>query len=338
MVPVCLWLLHLISTVKRSLSLTTTFLLKVAVPPILGVEQDFAARQEDPTVNGSLDERREQAQAVNDFVDGVLANDANSNIVVVGDFNEFEFVSPLQIVEGTTVSTNGGQGTAPGGTPVLTNLIDDIPADERYSFIFQGNSQQLDHILVSDSLTGSTEIDIVHVNTEFAESDQRASDHDPVVTRLTFEQVPGEEIIGTRRRDTLVGTEGNDIIRGLGARDIITGAGGDDTIIGGRGHDLLTGGVGSDTFVYESLLDRSDHIIDFDVNADLIDFSDIFEDLRRYGSATPFDDYVRVVQGARGANVQIDLNGDFGRRDRFRTFALLEGVAASDVTVDNFVV
>ncbi len=119
--------------------------------PILGVEQDFAARQEEPTVNGSLDERRQQAQAVNNFVDGVLANDANTNIVVLGDFNEFEFVSPLKIVSGTTVSTNGGQDTAPGGAAVLTNLTNTIPENERYSFIFQGNSQQLDHVLLSHS-------------------------------------------------------------------------------------------------------------------------------------------------------------------------------------------
>ena len=154
--------------------------------PIFGVEQNFADRQEDPTVNGSLDERREQAQAVNDFVDGLLANDANDKIAVLGDLNEFEFVSPLQILAGNTISTDGGQNTAPGSTPVLTNLINTIPEDERYSFIFQGNSQQLDHILVSDSLVPSAEIDIVHVNTEFVSP---ASDHDPVVAALTLAPV-----------------------------------------------------------------------------------------------------------------------------------------------------
>ncbi len=104
--------------------------------PILGTSQDFAARQEDTSVNGSLNERREQAQAVNNYVDGLLATDAAANVVVLGDLNEFEFVSPLQILEGTTTSTNGGQSTAAGGTPILTNLINSIPENERYSFIF----------------------------------------------------------------------------------------------------------------------------------------------------------------------------------------------------------
>ncbi|MGB5593826.1 MAG: hypothetical protein WBM62_07320 [Crocosphaera sp.] len=154
--------------------------------PILGVEQDFAARQEDPTVNGSLDERREQAQAVNDYVDGVLGTDPNANVVVLGDLNEFEFVSPLDILAGTTVSINGGQDIATGGNAVLTNLINNIAEDERYSFNFQGNSQQLDHLLVTDGLLPNAEIDIVHVNTEFLDIDSRASDHDPVVASFTL--------------------------------------------------------------------------------------------------------------------------------------------------------
>jgi 2',3'-cyclic-nucleotide 2'-phosphodiesterase (5'-nucleotidase family) len=154
--------------------------------PILGVNQDFAARQEDITVNGSLDERREQAQAVNNYVDEVLANNANANVVVLGDLNEFEFVSPLQILEGTLESANGGQNTTTGGNAVLTNLINNIAEDERYSFNFQGNSQQLDHVLVSNGLLTGAEVDIVHVNSEFAETNSRASDHDPVVVGLNL--------------------------------------------------------------------------------------------------------------------------------------------------------
>ncbi len=214
--------------------------------PILGVEQDFTARQEEPTVNGSLNERRQQAQAVNNFVDGVLANDANTNIVVLGDFNEFEFVSPLNIVSGTTVSTNGGQDTAPGGAAVLTNLTNTIPEDERYSFIFQGNSQQLDHVLVSDSLTANAEIDIVHVNTEFAATASRASDHDPIVARFTITQQVNE-ITGTNRSETLTGTSKSDRILGLGGRDTISGGAGKDTIEGGNGADNISGGADNDT-------------------------------------------------------------------------------------------
>lgn len=137
--------------------------------PILGVEQPFEARQEDVTVNGSLDERQAQAEAVKGYVDGILAEDASANVVVLGDLNEFEFVSPVETLAGS-----------------LTNLTESIPEDERYSFIFQGNSQSLDHILVSDNLADTAEFDILHVNSEFAETNQRASDHDPIIASLSI--------------------------------------------------------------------------------------------------------------------------------------------------------
>ncbi|MEA5597414.1 Ig-like domain-containing protein [Rivularia sp. UHCC 0363] len=139
--------------------------------PILGEQQPFEARQEEVSVNGSLDERQAQAQAVKGYVDGILAADANANVVVVGDLNEFEFVSPVKTLAQS-----------------LTNLTETLPEDERYSFNFQGNSQSLDHILVSDNLVGNAEFDIVHVNSEFADTSQKASDHDPLVASLSIPQ------------------------------------------------------------------------------------------------------------------------------------------------------
>lgn len=233
--------------------------------PIVGVDQPFEELQENPDVNGSLDERREQAQAVNDFVDGVFASDADANVVVVGDLNEFEFISPLDILAGTVESTNGGRDTLAGGAAVLTNLINDIPEDERYSFIFQGNSQQLDHILVSDSLLEGAEIDNVHVNSEFAETAQRASDHDPVLASLVLESIDPPEpevnqINGTRGDDDLRGTNGNDAISGGNGNDTLNGGQGNDTIEGNRGGDIIRGGAGDDILA----ADRTDRFQDFD--------------------------------------------------------------------------
>ena len=152
--------------------------------PILGIEQPFDARQEEVNVNGSLDERQRQSQAVQDFVNG-LSDDAN--VVVVGDFYEFEFVSPVVDLE-----TNSG----------LNNLTNTLPEDERYSFIFQGNSQSLDHILVSDSLLEGAEFDAVHVNAEFAETANRASDHEPLLASFTFSPVEPDLEVGLFDADT----------------------------------------------------------------------------------------------------------------------------------------
>ena len=182
--------------------------------PILGVEQDFAARQEDVTVNGSLDERQAQSAEVQTFVNTALAADPEANVVVLGDLNEFEFISAVEDLE-----TNAG----------LTNLINDIDADERYSFIFQGNSQQLDHILVSDNLRGDAGIDIVHTNSEFAETAQRASDHDPVVAAFNFAAAP-IIVSGGPGRDRLTGTDADEIFQSGGGFDLVTTGGGNDEI------------------------------------------------------------------------------------------------------------
>jgi uncharacterized protein len=118
-------------------------------------------------------QRGQQAQVVRNFTGQILAIDPNANVVVLGDFNDFEFSGALQTLEGG----------------VLNNMTETLPQDQRYSFVFEGNSQTLDHILVSDRLRNSTAFafDIVHVNAEFAD---RTSDHDPPVVRFTLSGAP----------------------------------------------------------------------------------------------------------------------------------------------------
>jgi predicted extracellular nuclease len=79
-------------------------------------------------------------------------------------------------------------------TGSLTNLTSTLPVGDQYTFIFEGNSQALDHILLSPSLLEGRFrqpgffYDIVHVNAEFAD---QASDHDPLVVRLAIQQCRG---------------------------------------------------------------------------------------------------------------------------------------------------
>jgi uncharacterized protein len=120
--------------------------------------------------------RHGQAQVVNDFVDAILARDEKAKIVVLGDINDFEFSETTDILEGG----------------VLTSLIKTLPPNERYSYVFEGNSQTLDQILIGNRglLRPSyrPKYDVVHLNSEFADSIQ-ASDHEPSVVNLKF----GEE-------------------------------------------------------------------------------------------------------------------------------------------------
>jgi predicted extracellular nuclease len=68
---------------------------------------------------------------------------------------------------------------------VIRTLFDLLAETERYSYVFEGNSQVLDQILVSNSLwdLGAT-YDVVHVNAEFAD---QVSDHDPSVMKVAFQ-------------------------------------------------------------------------------------------------------------------------------------------------------
>ncbi len=138
---------------------------KFSSTPIFGQIQPF--------INGREDLRAAQAQIVNDHVVTLLAENADANIVVLGDLNEFQFNSPVQILKGEA-------------SALLTNLIDTLPVHERYSYIFQGNSQALDHILASPAMAGRAEFDVVHVNAEFAD---QTSDHDPLLARFNIDKV-----------------------------------------------------------------------------------------------------------------------------------------------------
>ncbi len=132
-----------------------------------GDDPIFGRRQ--PPQTGSTAHRTAQAEAVAAFVRQILDTDPTAAVVVLGDFNDFENTQPLWALE------------AAG----LVDLVLRVPKEQRYSYVYQGNSQVLDHVLVSGALDDGAEIDIVHVNADFPAA-ERASDHDPVVVRLEF--------------------------------------------------------------------------------------------------------------------------------------------------------
>jgi predicted extracellular nuclease len=124
----------------------------------------FGHRQ--PPVRVSEEQRHAQARIVNGFARDIQRADPLSNYVVLGDLNDFEFSETVQILQGLQ----------------MLDLYYLLPPNERYSYVFDGNSQALDHILVSPALLFPLpEYDSVHVNAEF---NPQQSDHDPQVVRL----------------------------------------------------------------------------------------------------------------------------------------------------------
>ena len=132
-----------------------------------GGDEPLFGRFQPPTLTSET-QRNQQAQIVRQFVDDLLSADPKANVIVAGDLNDFQFSKPLDIL------TQGG---------ALSNLYDLLPANEQYSYNFEGNAQVLDHLLVSANLKPLAELDVVHINSEFAQQD---SDHDPLVARFRF--------------------------------------------------------------------------------------------------------------------------------------------------------
>ena len=104
------------------------------------------------------------ANVVYEFIEDIKEDNPKANVVSLGDFNDFQFSETLKIHEGN----------------LMTNMINTVDKADRYTYSFQGNSQVLDHILVSNDLAKYTETDILHINADFTDMAGRASDHDPV--------------------------------------------------------------------------------------------------------------------------------------------------------------
>ncbi|MGH3387044.1 MAG: endonuclease/exonuclease/phosphatase family protein, partial [Nocardioidaceae bacterium] len=135
-----------------------------------GADEPLFGRFQPPTRSSEV-QRHQQATVLRGFVDDVLAADPAARVVVAGDINDFEFSETADILVGS-------------GATALTDLPRTLPEDERYTYVFEGNSQTLDHILVSPQLaTDGFAYDVVHVNAEFADQN---SDHDPQVASFSI--------------------------------------------------------------------------------------------------------------------------------------------------------
>ena len=137
-----------------------------------------------------------QASYLAGLVNTLQQADANARIVLTGDFNAFEFndgyADVMGIVLGRPAFETDVLTWAP--SPLVTPLVDGSqlvgePA-ERYSYVFEGNAQTLDHVLVNEALildAAKARVEHARLNADFgvhhfgdAGVPMRVSDHDPV--------------------------------------------------------------------------------------------------------------------------------------------------------------
>ncbi|MGH9754252.1 MAG: lamin tail domain-containing protein [Blastocatellia bacterium] len=144
------------------------------------------------------EKRRKQAE----FLANLVQSLQSENLVLVGDFNAFQFndgyVDSIGTIKG--MPTPPDQVTLASDdlvNPNLTTLVETLPPDQRYSFIFQGNAQTLDHALVDDEmLQRLTRFTYARNNADFPDSfgadatrPERVSDHDMPVAYFNFPPV-----------------------------------------------------------------------------------------------------------------------------------------------------
>ena len=167
---------------------------------VIGVHQRSLIDSELDTAGGDRVRRKRQRQAefLADYIQQRQLASPQTRIVTLGDFNAFAFndglADTMGVVSGTP--TLDEQTIVPGDgadlvNPDLVNLGELAPPTERYSFVFDGNAQTLDHVLVNEELivtTRTAAIDHARINADFTETNRsdattptRTADHDPVV-------------------------------------------------------------------------------------------------------------------------------------------------------------
>ena len=139
--------------------------------------------------------RGAQAVYLAQLVEEMQQANPDEKIVLVGDFNAFEFndgyVDVLGIIKGEAAPEDQVLTYMP--SPLTVPLVDgsQLIADpaHRYSYVFEGNAQTLDHVLVNESLVmdAGLRVDHARINADFGTDNFgdaslaiRSSDHDPV--------------------------------------------------------------------------------------------------------------------------------------------------------------
>ncbi|MGM9489980.1 ExeM/NucH family extracellular endonuclease [Ideonella sp. YS5] len=281
--------------------------------------------EDDPDYSGNFDagdgqgcwnaRRVAQAQRTVNWVGSLASGAGTDRALLLGDMNSYAQEDPVIAFAGGGYADQIARFNAFG-----------------YSYVFDGASGRLDHALATATLAAvvssatewhinADEPSVIDYNTEFKQPQcpacgpdyytptaYRSSDHDPVVAGLYLVKV----ITGGPGKDQLSGTPG------------------DDQIIGGGGADKLAGGAGDDVFTYTSMADAKDTLLDFAPGADRIDIRALLSSIGYAGSDPIADGVVRLKDAAKGAVLQVDVDGPTGGA-RWKTLVLLQGVPAAAI-------
>ena len=149
--------------------------------------------------------RRAQAEFLASLVQSIQTADPSARIVSIGDYNAFDvsdgYVDVMGTIEGTPTPVDNVVLASPDLVePDLTDLAATLPAEEKYSYVFGGSAQVLDHVLVNPGMGAIvSRFAYARNDADFAESfrndpdrPERISDHDLPVAyfKLPLDHTP----------------------------------------------------------------------------------------------------------------------------------------------------
>jgi predicted extracellular nuclease len=223
--------------------------------------------------------RKAQGEFLANLLQDLQTNNPATSVISVGDYNAYQFsdgfTDPIATIKGNpTPDDQIVVDQSPDlVNPDFFNLVDELPADQRYSFIFEGTPQALDHVIVNNvAHARRTRFAIARNNSDFpdfpaatyatnAARPERNSDHDMTVAYFSLAGTvtqPGTVLISEFRfngpngtgdefielynnSDSPVNLSGWTIVApaGTGGGGVLSGLTG---TIGARGHYLVAPG------------------------------------------------------------------------------------------------
>ena len=157
----------------------------------------FTPRDEDERTRYAvyaLQRRAAEAAGIRSYVTALLGGDPEASVVVAGDLNDEQQAATTQILygpPGSELGTEGFDRPDTGDTQRLWNTAGFIAAGERWSRVYRGRRELIDHVLVSHALIDAVQSATTAGGAVDSIGDQpgtrrnaTASDHRPILVIL----------------------------------------------------------------------------------------------------------------------------------------------------------
>jgi serralysin len=103
-------------------------------------------------------------------------------------------------------------------------------------------------------------------------------------------------------------------------------------MVGGKGADVLNGGSGADSFVFTSLKDGGDRIVNFSVDqGDTVDISSVIGHPDLTGQQMVDQGFLKMADAGHGVSLLVDADGG---GDHFGHLATLGGTSMASLGYD----